>query len=96
MPIPGSPPTSTREPATMPSPSTRSNSPNPVVILSCSSILISDSSAGFAGSALSPDWLIRLLRPLVPALPEDGARGSSTMVFQDLQPGHCPIHFDDS
>ena len=35
--------------------------------------------------------------PNFPALfPEDFTTGSSTKLFQALQPGHCPIHLEDS
>ena len=93
MPIPGSPPTRTREPDTMPSPSTRSSSLKPVEIRSCSCRSISDSSAGFTAGAR-----LRLPDPRDEEAPEDVilATGSSTMVFHALQAGHCPIHLLDS
>ena len=93
-PMPGSPPTNTREPATMPLPSTRSSSPKPVPIRSVSSTEISS----------REDGLILAGRP-GPADPADIPRpragvfrsaGSSTKVFHALHPGHWPIHFADS
>ena len=93
LPMPGSPPTSTREPFTIPSPSTRSSSLKPVEIRSCSCKSISDSNAGFTAGAR-----LRLPAPRDEAAPEgeDFAMGSSTMVFHALQAGHCPIHLLDS
>ena len=94
-PMPGSPPTNTREPATIPSPSTRSSSPKPVDTRSCSSMSISDSRDGLA-AGIADFWLPEARRPNPPWLPADFETGSSTMEFHALQAGHCPIHLDDS
>ena len=85
-PIPGSPPTNTRDPGTMPPPRTRSNSAMPELIRSVSEVSISSNVTGFA-----------VPEPNFPALfPADFTTGSSTKLFQALHPGHCPIHFVDS
>ena len=77
----------------MPFPSTRSSSLKPVGIRSCSSKLISDKREGLTEAADLTD------PPAFPR-PPDGeelfAAGSSTIVFQALQAGHCPIHLEDS
>ena len=99
-PIPGSPPTSTREPRTTPLPSTRSSSANPVLVRSVSESSISSKLTGFAcaptrfpGAAISE--AAAAYRPA--AVPDDaGADGASTIVFHALHAGHCPIHLEDS
>ena len=99
-PIPGSPPTSTREPRTTPLPSTRSSSANPVLVRSVSESSISSKLTGFAcaparfpGAAVSE--AAAAYRPA--AVPDDaGADGASTIVFHALHAGHCPIHLEDS
>ena len=85
-PIPGSPPTSTREPGTMPPPRTLSSSAIPALKRSVSEVSISSKVTGFAPF---PD-----IRREV--LPEDFTTGSSTKLFHALHPGHCPIHLADS
>ena len=87
-PMPGAPPTSTREPFTAPPPSTRSSSFIPV--LKRSSSTASTSAMGLG------------LRPPSPAEPEAwdfffaSAAGCSTMVFHFPQAGHLPCHFRTS
>ena len=88
-PIPGSPPTSVREPGTIPPPSTRSSSPIPVGIRSSFPVEISVRCTGFLPAAL---WLPS---PWFPA-GVLAAVGSSTNVFHSLHAGHWPIHFADS
>src|SRR5699024_216891 len=84
-PIPGSPPTSTREPCTIPPPSTRSSSAIPVLILSSSSTDTLESVTTL--EALSfPASEAALVLPL------DTVTFSSTNVFHSLQAGHCPNH----
>ena len=90
-PIPGSPPTSTSEPATMPPPSTLSSSLIPVDIRSVSLVLIS---ASFDGS-LFPSDTICTGAPL-PFAVFVFATGSSDAVFHSRHAGHCPNHFADS
>src|SRR5687768_9913135 len=80
LPIPGSPPSRTSEPRTMPPPRTRSNSPIPVGIR-CSA------SAGTSFRATAA----RGARETPPALGGATTR-SSTSVFQLEQDGHRPIH----
>ena len=87
LPIPGSPPTRTREPRTIPPPSTRSSSFIEVLVLSSSFAVIAESGTGFASVA-------GLSLPEV--LSDFRSTSSSTKVFHSLHPGHCPIHFADS
>ena len=87
-PIPGSPPTSTSDPFTIPPPSTRSSSFIPVINLSSSDAFIFEIGKGcalFLSSVLFPDELTDFLSIF-----------SSTNVFHSLHAGHCPIHFADS
>ena len=84
-PIPGSPPTNTREPTTIPPPNTRSNSS--ILVLIRSSSMESTSCNVFGTSAT-----IRILVPVLVVF----ATGSSTNASQVLQPGHCPSHLPDS
>ena len=88
-PIPGSPPTRTRLPFTIPLPRTRSSSPNPVVVRSWSSMEISEIRTGAA-----PRPGIRILSAACDFLSE--TTGSSTNEFHALHAGHCPIHLPDS
>src|SRR5438132_1569179 len=78
--MPGSPPTSTTEPATSPPPSTRSSSARPVVRRSAAPAVTAASGRGF--------W------PLAVPARAPRARGSrstsSTIVLHAPQPGHCP------
>ena len=89
MPMPGSPPTSVREPCTIPPPRTLSSSPIPVEKRASSPTVTSDSTAGATLSLLSET---AEARPPADAL----LTLSSTNVFHSLQPGHCPIHLEDS
>ena len=88
LPIPGSPPTNTKDPCTIPPPSTRSSSFISVDMrLSCV-ISICESGTFFASAAFAatlPPFAALFLSII-----------SSTNVFHSLHAGHCPIHFDDS
>ena len=77
----------------MPSPSTRSSSLKPVLILSSFSRRISERRAGLAAAIPAP--LSADIRPF-PAAGAIFVTGSSTSVFQARQAGHCPSHLDDS
>ena len=84
LPIPGSPPTRTREPATKPPPSTRSSSRSPDENRAVVSVPISDRGV----VVCSPAQLCWR-----EGLADTGTVGcifSSTNVFQLLQPGHFP------
>ena len=85
LPMPGSPPISTTEPGTMPPPSTRSNSANPVGSRGTVSTGTSDSRAIDEVSASMPAAGRR------PPASFFGSRNSSS-VFQAWQAGHCPSH----
>ena len=83
--MPGSPPTRTREPFTIPPPSTLSSSEIPVVTRSS---LSNDTSFILIGKeAAMPGF--RLLPPFFRA-------GASEKAFQALQAGHWPSHLADS
>ena len=84
-PIPGSPPTNTKEPLTNPPPNTLSSSAYPVEVLcaSCPTKLFN----GFGAS-----WILFSLFPLSTFVESF----SSKNVFHELQAGHFPIHFADS
>ena len=87
LPMPGAPPTSTREPFTAPPPSTRSSSPMPVENrISC------PPSASFKWIAFTAWKDARL-----PSWPRPGrafgAASCSTMVFHSPQAGQRPAHF---
>jgi len=56
---------------------------------------ISDRREGLAAGT-GDFWLPEARRPNPPWLPDGFDTGSSTMEFQALQAGHCPIHLDDS
>src|SRR5690625_1038225 len=85
-PIPGSPPINTREPGTIPPPSTRFNSFIDVV-----------SRCSFSNSISFILVGLLILLPDVTALAAClGCFISSTNVFQLLQLVHLPIHFKDS
>ena len=86
LPIPGSPPTNTSDPLTIPPPSTRSNSFMDVEIRSSSADEMADNGIGFASSNAF----------FTPAVEVFLSTISSTKVFHSLHPGHCPIHFADS
>ena len=87
LPMPGAPPTSTREPRTAPPPSTRSSSPMPVGKRSSS--VVSTSAMVLGRFRATPRALPRLA---------DGdflgafSAGRSTMVFHAPQAGHLPCH----
>ena len=85
LPIPGSPPTNTSEPVTMPPPNTRSSSPIPVKVRTSSLVTISDN---FDGSRCSVTVTERPAAVFT--------TGSSTKESHSLHPGHCPSHFGDS
>ncbi len=85
-PMPGSPPTKTREPRTIPPPRTRSSSLILVLFLLSPDISIAESGRGDGASLRA--------RPL-PFAPFSAA-GSSANVFHSRHPGHWPIHFEDS
>ena len=89
---PGSPPTKTREPATMPLPSTRSSSPIsswvsgpvPLRTLSCQQYMALPVHAGISGSPSrrpGPAGCLTVLPPVPPPC-----------VFHSLHAGHCPSH----
>ena len=82
-PMPGSPPSSTHDPCTIPPPSTRSNSPMPVTIRSSASAGTSPSAIGARGARARP-------RPFGAATIR-----SSTSVFHPSHDGHRPTHFGD-
>jgi len=87
--MPGSPPISTTPPATMPPPSTRSNSSMPVGCRSTSDASISDK--------VVTGWLAT--NPLPPAAYRlRGAASSmdSTSVFQAPHCGHFPSHLEEA
>src|SRR5216117_1213627 len=74
-PMPGSPPTSTTEPATSPPPSTRSSSARPVERRSAAPAVTVASGRGFSPRA---------------ARARGSGSASSTIVLHAPQPGHCP------
>ena len=82
-PMPGAPPTSTREPFTAPPPSTRSSSPMPVEKRISSASSISGRATGRGPGPIRTSG-----RPAFPL----GALSPSTMVFQAPQAGHFPAH----
>ena len=88
MPMPGSPLMSTREPLTMPPPSTRSSSERPVWYRCSSAVLISLMGTAWemppAGRAPVPRW------------GRAGSFTASSMVLHSPQPGHFPSHLGDS
>ena len=86
-PMPGAPPTSTREPFTAPPPNTRSNSPMPV--RKRSSSVVSTSDMALARWTATPKALpVWRTGPFFTAF----SAGRSTMVFQAPQAGHFPCH----
>ena len=81
LPIPGAPPTSTREPFTAPPPKTRSSSPIPVEKRISSAVPISVMGTGFtalADAGFLPDFT--------------GLSACSTMLFHAPQAGQRPAH----
>ena len=94
LPMPGSPPTSTTAPGTRPPPSTRSNSPMPV-LTRASSLWRTSASAVTAGASGLPAQLLRRLAAATPAAPLAADAGSTTnslKVFQAPHSPHCPCH----
>ena len=90
LPMPGAPPTSTREPWTAPPPSTRSSSFMPVWNRSSRVVSTSSISLGLDLPCRSPAVAAAMeLFRLVSA-------GCSTMVFHALQAGHWPAHLGSS
>ena len=87
LPIPGSPPTSTSEPFTMPPPRTLSSSPILVRIRDSS-----DEDTFFILVALG----LSDTDTVLPDVFDFTVTFSSTNVFHDLQPGHCPSQRLDS
>src|SRR6185503_354376 len=80
--MPGSPPTSSAEPATSPPPVTRSNSAMPVTRRGGGASWV------FRSSRANFRPFTRRADP-----PMGGAAPSSTMVFQPPQASHLPAHF---
>src|SRR5437016_5882297 len=79
--MPGSPPTSTTEPATSPPPSTRSSSARPVVRRSAAPAVTAASGRGFWPPGAAPARAPRA---------RGSGSASSTIVLHAPQPGHCP------
>ena len=87
LPMPGAPPTSTREPFTAPPPSTRSNSPIPVGKRSSS--VVSTWAMGLGRFTATPRPLpTERTGPFLEAF----SAGRSTIVFHAPQAGHLPCH----
>lgn len=84
-PIPGSPPTRTRDPGTRPPPRTRSSSPIPVLTRGS---LASGTSVMGRGTAEEAD-------PERTLLARGDSKTSSTNVFHSPQDGHFPIHLGE-
>ena len=87
LPMPGSPPTSTIDPLTMPPPSTRSNS---AICVVCRSSLTVEISLIVFGVSSEAAFLVfcdclEVLSTI-----------SSTKVFHSPHAGHCPAHLADS
>ena len=91
-PMPGSPPTRTRDPGTIPPPSTRSSSRIPVLHLASSSADTSVSGTTFASLTDSLTERDPAVVPFVIPL----SSFSSTNVFHSPHAGHCPSHFASS
>ncbi len=89
LPMPGSPPTSTSEPATMPPPRTLSSSPMPVAVLSSSPALTSLSLAGTLRA-------IPGRAPFTLSGRYFAAGGASVNESHSWHTGHWPSHFGDS
>ena len=90
LPMPGSPPTSTSEPGTMPPPSTRSSSAMPLLKRSAADETTSDRATGPEAAPPAPS---RTCLPLLPARPRAGATtASSTNESQAPQSGQWPSH----
>ena len=93
LPMPGSPATSVTDPGTMPPPSTRSNSENPVAIRETFSVPISV--IGLASDAVTGCGCVRDVRPgAAVRTPADGrASWNSSIVPHWPHSGHRPSHF---
>ncbi len=91
LPMPGSPPTSTTAPSTSPPPSTRSNSPMPVLTRASSLWRTSLSAVIFGASALPAQPLRR-----VAGGPAAASSAIWVSVFQALHSPHCPCHLLNS
>src|SRR5881396_1431355 len=85
-PIPGSPPTSTTDPGTMPPPNTKSNSSSPVFHRSMTPPC---TSARRIGGTPVGRYVLAVLPPLPPYRPT----ASSTRVFHASQASQRPAHF---
>ena len=83
LPMPGSPPTSIADPATIPPPIARSNSAIPVWSRSGKAIVASSPTNSTARPPVDRSW--RAENTLTTAL-------SWTIVFHSEQSGHCPCH----
>src|SRR5580658_6332938 len=88
LPIPGSPPTSTTEPGTIPPPSTRSNSSIPLESLGVCASSISPMATASASTASLPP--IAAARDCARASVAGGVYGSR--LFHAPQSGHFPNH----
>src|ERR1700744_4537620 len=90
-PIPGSPPMSTSEPATMPPPNTRLNSASGVNILSSSLKVISETGVGLLERCSEVDGAFQSGMELLAF-----SMISSANVFHCWHDGHLPSHLGDS
>ena len=90
LPMPGSPPSSTSDPGTMPPPSTRSNSPMPVESRACCSISMSAYKRARCRRARQ-----RVAMRRAPARRRSRPARSSTSEFQAPQSAQRPSHFGD-
>src|SRR5438046_8639674 len=83
-PMPGSPPTSTTDPGTMPPPNTKSNSSRPVFHLARAPLVRADKRTGGLADAC---------RACLTARPPERPTASSTSVFHAPQASQRPAHF---
>src|SRR5437773_9227144 len=83
-PMPGSPPTSTTDPGTVPPPNTKSNSSRPVFHLARAPLVRADKRTGGLADAC---------RACLTARPPERPTASSTSVFHAPQASHRPAHF---
>ena len=88
-PIPGSPPTKTSDPGTIPPPSTRSNSR----LFVCTRVSSCETTFAKRSGFNCRD---ELCTNAAPRLAFFSSTNSSTSVFHSLQPGQRPIHLADS
>lgn len=97
LPMPGSPPMSTRLPGTSPPPNTRLSSASRVSILGSSCAEISLSGIGRASPWCRLRWALRVWAAALAAIvPLSAAILISLNVFHRPQLGHLPIHLGDS